>query len=100
VPAILSILAALILGDAGAFFTAMAAATWMSSVYGSNSGGTEMSSAFTFGPAGGIAGILFGVGLVLRFFGGSAGWAKGLMLSAAPLYGVILLALTGLALAH
>ena len=98
--AILSILAGLILGAAGAFTTAMIAAIWMGSVYGSNSGGTEMSSAFTFGPAGGIAGILLGVGLVLRFFGGSAGWVKGLMVSAASLYGLILLALTGLALAH
>jgi len=96
----MAVLAALILGVVGCFAFGAGAAIWMGSVYGSNSGGTEMSSFFTFGPVGGLAGILLGVGLVLHFKGAHAGWAKGLMIGAASLAGLALLALCGLALAH
>jgi hypothetical protein len=96
----IAILAGLVLGALGAFALGAGAAIWMGSLYGSNSGGTEMSSFFTFGPAGAIAGILLGVGLAFQFGGGPAGWAKGLMIGSASIFGIAVLALAGLALAH
>jgi hypothetical protein len=95
-----AILAALIFGIAGCFAFGVGAAIWMGSIYGSNSGGTEMSSFFTVGPVGGLAGVLLGVALVFHFRSGPAGWAKGLMISAASLTGLTVLALSALALAH
>ncbi len=96
----MAILAALVLGAAGTFALGTGAAIWMGSLYGSNSGGTEMSSFFTFGPAGAFAGVLLGVGLVFRFGGGPANWAKGLMIGSGSIFGLAMLGLVGLALAH
>jgi len=96
----MAILAALVLGPVGFFVFGVGAAIWMDSVYGSNSGGTEMESFILFGPAGGLAGILLGIGLVLRFRSGRAGWGKGLMIGAGSLAGLAVLVLTVLALAH
>ena len=84
----------------GCFAFGVGSAIWMGSIYGSNSGGTEMSSFFTFGTVGGLAGILLGVGLVFHFNSGPAGWAKGLLISAASLTGLAVLTLSGLALTH
>ena len=44
------LLTGLILGAIEFFALGAVAAIWMGSIYGSNSGGTEMSSFFTFGP--------------------------------------------------
>ena len=96
----MAILAGLIIGAIEFFALGAIAAIWMSSIYGSNSGGTEMSSFFTFGPLGGLSGLLLGIGLVLHFRGKRKGLAKGLMLTAASLTGLGAVALIALALSH
>ena len=96
----MAILAALFLGAVGFFVLGVGGAIWMSSLYGSNSGGSEMSTIFTLGPLGCLAGILLGVGLVFHFSGGPAGWAKGLMIGGASLAGLAAIVLAGLVLAH
>ena len=68
-----AILAALFLGAAGLLLFGADGAVWLSSLYGSNSGGTEMSIVFTLGPLGGLTGILLGVGLMFHDSGGPAG---------------------------
>jgi hypothetical protein len=76
--------------------TGFGAAALLTSILGARDGGPGMSGFFFFGPIGGIAGALLGMGLVLRFGGGSAGWGRGLMISAGvlTLLGGALLAMT------
>ena len=75
-------LAALLGAALGFFATGFAAAAVLVKALGQRDGGPGMSGFFGFWPIGGIAGTLLGVGLVLRFGGGSAGWGRGLMISA------------------
>uniref|UniRef100_Q029T3 Uncharacterized protein n=1 Tax=Solibacter usitatus (strain Ellin6076) TaxID=234267 RepID=Q029T3_SOLUE len=77
-----AILAALLGAGIGFFATGFAAATVLVSALGQRDGGPGMSGFFGFGPIGGVAGALLGVGLVLRFGGGPAGWGRGLMIGA------------------
>ena len=93
-----AILAAIVVGVAGCVAFGAGAAIWMSSIYGSQSGGVEMSSLFTFGPIGGLAGSLFGIGLTLRFSRRSGG--KGLMIASGVIAGLAILGLSAMALSH
>lgn len=97
---IVRIVAALIGGCVGFAAFGAGASIWMGSLFGSNSGGTEMNSFFIFAPIGGLAGILFGAGLALQFTRGPAGPAKGLMIAAASIAVLSFLALSGLAMTH
>ncbi len=77
-----AILAALLGAALGFFATGFFAATVLVRALGQRDGGPGMSGFFGFGPIGGVAGALLGVGLVLRFGGGPAGWGRGLMIGA------------------
>jgi MFS family permease len=91
----MAILSALLGGVVGFFAMGFGAASVLTSALGSRDGGPAMSGFFGFGPIGGIAGALLGVGLVLRFAGGSAGWGKGLLIAAGALLalgGILLVA--------
>jgi hypothetical protein len=52
----------------------------LTSALGQRDGGPAMSGFFGFGTMGGVAGLLLGAGLALRF-GGSPGWSRGLMIA-------------------
>jgi hypothetical protein len=77
-----AMLSALLGAALGFLATGFVAATVLVRALGQRDGGPGMSGFFGFGPIGGIAGALLGVGLVLRFGGGSAGWGRGLMAGA------------------
>jgi hypothetical protein len=68
---------------AGWFGVGLGAAKVLEAVHGSREGYAAMVGFFTFGPVGGIAGALGGVGLTLRFGGGSTLWGQRLLISAA-----------------
>jgi hypothetical protein len=94
---IIMAIASAVLGAVIGFFSVgFGAAMALESVFGGRDGGPAMSGFFGFGPIGGLAGALLGVGLVLRFGGGSTSWAKGLMIAAGVLTGLggLLLAMT------
>jgi MFS family permease len=81
---------------AGWFGVGLGAAKVLEAAHGSREGYAAMVGFFTFGPVGGIAGALAGVGLTLRFGGGSAVWGQRLLIGAVVIAG---LAGIGLALA-
>jgi hypothetical protein len=93
-----AMLAAIVVGAAGCVAFGAGAAIWMSSIYGSQSGGVEMSSLFTFGPIGGLAGVLLGIGITLRF--SHRPGAKGLIIASAAIAGLAIVALFAMALSH
>ncbi len=88
---ILCAIAGFAIGAAG---TGFGAAKILEAAHGPREGYAAMVGFFYFGPLGGIVGALLGVGLALRFGGGSGPWSKGLLIAAA---GVA--CLTGAALA-
>jgi MFS family permease len=94
--AAMAILSALLGAVIGFFAAGFGAANVLVSALGNREGGSSMGGLFVFGPIGGLAGALLGVGLVLRFGGGSPAWSKGLMIAAGVLtaFGGVLLAMT------
>jgi hypothetical protein len=82
----------------GLFGVGLSAAKVLEAIHGTREGAAAMAGFFYFGPIGGIAGTLIGVGLALRFGGGSATWGKGLMIAAAviTILGGVLFAITAL----
>jgi hypothetical protein len=77
-----AVLSALLGAVTGFFAAGFGAASVLVSAIGDREGGSSMEGFFGFGPIGGIAGALLGIGLALRFGGGSAAWSKGLMTAA------------------
>jgi hypothetical protein len=92
----MAIVSAVVGAVIGFFSVGFAAARILVAALGNHDGGSDMGGFFFFGPIGGLAGALLGVGLVLRFGGGSPAWGKGLIISAGVLTGLgaILLAAT------
>jgi hypothetical protein len=79
---VMAIVSALVCGIIGFIAVGSGSAMVLQSVMGSGEGGPAMVGFIFIGPIGGIAGALLGVGLALRFGGGSSGWGKGLMVGA------------------
>ena len=73
---------------AGWFGVGLGAAKVLEAVHGSREGYAAMVGFFIFGPVGGIAGALAGVGLTLRFGGGSAVWGQRLLIGATVMAGL------------
>ena len=92
--AIIAILCGILGFAIGAAGTGIGAAKILEAAHGSREGYAGMVGVFYFGPLGGIAGALLGIGLALRFGGGPATWSKGLLIAAAIIAGF-----TGIALA-
>jgi hypothetical protein len=96
------VLVAILCGIAGLvigfFGVGLSAAKVLEAIHGTREGAAAMAGFFYFGPIGGIAGTLIGVGLVLRFGGGSGTWGKGLMIAAAVItvFGGVLFAMIAL----
>jgi hypothetical protein len=89
-----AILAAFLGGVLGFAAVGFGAAVALGSAPGHHDGGPEMAGLFGFGPIGGIAGAILGIGLSLRFWGGSAKWGGRLMIASG-----ILAVATGILLA-
>jgi hypothetical protein len=73
---------------AGFFGVGLGAAKVLEAVHGSREGYAVMVGFFTFGPVGGIAGALAGIGLTLRFGGRSPAWGKRLLIGSAVIAGL------------